>query len=540
VSNRAITTQASWVKSRKSLVQRLKDQIQLRYGKESGEIKRYRQAYEKDLNRPWKISRWDDLLKSVEDAEFAFGGDFHAFSQSARTHLRVLREVPPSKDVVLGLEAIHRGQQAVVDKWLAAQITDTEFEKKLNWEKNWGFPLRITWPLLKLAQERRWRVLALSPNPTESIDELGGRDKFAAELLAQSHRKHPQALHYAVFGDLHIARPHLPHELMTLLAPEVPQTVSIYTNPENIYFQLSRRGLQNQVDVIKFNSSHFAILSSPPWVKWQSYLMFLEENYDMGLDDFESGIDHSEHVASLVAILESDLGLSGVNQDIHVYSAQDEGVDSLLEDYLKPHELQLAREIFRSNQSLYVPYRNFFYLAQPTVNHAATLAGQYIHAFLCENKHTFWSFPDDFEALTWVEACGYFLSKMINPRRKPSGLHDLRAHAEVFQSSALSKDALLLALDQSFRSLVERKGGRDLPAAFKSDHPMVYVLVSRFLGAKWGERIFDAIQNHDLSLSHLLKLMKMNPREFVNDSVSYRALVEITDRPTPATPRKVR
>jgi hypothetical protein len=68
----------------------------------------------------------------------------------------------------------------------------------------------------------------------------------------------------------------------------------------------------------------------------------------------------------------------------------------------------------------------------------------------------------------------------------------------------------------------------------------VYVLVSRFLGAKWGERIFDAIQNHDLSLSHLLKLMKMNPREFVNDSVSYRALVEITDRPTPATPRKVR
>lgn len=534
-----VKTQSSWVRSRRSLVQRIVEQIHLRFGEESQQIKKYRKQYERDLSRPWRISRWPDLLKAVAQAEFVFGGDFHAFSQSARSHLRVLRQLPPSRSVTLALEALNQSQQQLVEKWLRGEVAREEFTAKLQWHKSWGFPLEITWPLLELARERGWKLLALSPPRSEGLEDLSDRDRYAAKALADSSRKNGH-LHYVLFGDLHIARPHLPRQLAKLLPRAASKMVSLYVNPEGVYFRLAKKGLHNQVDVVRFNKKHFAILSSPPWVKWQSYLMYLEENYDLGIHDFDAGVDHTEHVLSLIQMIAGDLGLENLKPDIHVYSAQDDGIEALLAHHLEGGNLTLSQELIRSNRSLYLPEKNFFYLAQPTVNHAATLAGQYLHAHLSGYKKPFWNFPKDFGVLTWLEACGYFLSKLVNARRKPLGLHDLRGQVEVFQSRTLSQEALHLALDQSFRSLVERRGGKALPRAFESDHPMVYIAVSSFLGAKLGERIFESVQNHDLSLSHLVQLMQMDPRELVHNSVSYQALLEVTDRITPPRPKRMR
>ncbi len=540
MKGKSLPTRSSWVKSRRSLVSHLMEQIHLRFGRESAAIEKYRKAYEKDMARRWKVSRRKDVLDAVAEAEFVFGGDFHAFSQSARSHLRVLRELPQNRPVVLGLEALAKTQQALVDQWLKGELEDAEFREKLQWRKSWGFPLEITWPLLKLAQERRYKILALSPPAGGEIQDLPSRDKFAASLLTNSWLENKGSLHYVIFGDLHIAQSHLPGQVRKMLGPNTHAFVSLYMNPEGVYFRLAKQGLHNDVEVVKFNSTQFGLLSSPPWVKWQSYLMYLEENYDQGIHDFDAGVDHTEHVASLIRLVAEDLGEEIPSSDLSVYSAQDESVESLIEHKLSGDELPLAQEMIKTNMSLYLPAKSFMYLAQPTVNHAASLAGQHVFSSLNKSEELFWKFPEDFEVFRWMEACSYFLSKLINPKRKPLGLHDLRSQMQAFQSVSLSKQALLLALDKSFRALAERKGGKELPKAFESDHPMVYIAVGRFLGAKWGERIFEAVQSHDLSVRHLVELMKMPPRQFIEDSISYRALAELTDKPSPVQAKRVR
>src|SRR4029079_15403878 len=94
------------------------------------------------------------------------------------------------------------------------------------------------------------------------------------------------------------------------------------------------------------------------------------------------------------------------------------------------------------------------------INHAATLAGQYLHGRACGLTRTAWKFPAEFEAQIWLEAFGFFASKLINHKRKADTLDDLKRELRTKGRQTSQKEALRLALGQRLMEVAGRDGRR--------------------------------------------------------------------------------
>ena len=57
----------------------------------------------------------------------------------------------------------------------------------------------------------------------------------------------------------------------------------IYQDSEKLYFRLAQKYLETKTEVIRLDKRSFCVLGSPPWVTWQSYLIFLEKSFDDAL-----------------------------------------------------------------------------------------------------------------------------------------------------------------------------------------------------------------------------------------------------------------
>ena len=155
------------------------------------------------------------------------------------------------------------------------------------------FPWMNYCPLLELAHRRGYGLLALNSfakkgSRASDIKELRRREQVAARTIVKARRLNPGTLFYVIFGDLHLASEFLPAAVLsewTKLgrhrhcepSPLQLRTITIFLNAERTYFQLARRGLENAVDVVRFSKDRFCVISSPPWVQWQSYLLFLDQ-----------------------------------------------------------------------------------------------------------------------------------------------------------------------------------------------------------------------------------------------------------------------
>ena len=84
-------------------------------------------------------SSFGKLIKEIEKARLILGADFHAYQQSQRSHLRILRSLDPSLPIVLGLECFEVQHQSYIDAYLAGVLTDDELLRKTKWKQRWGF-----------------------------------------------------------------------------------------------------------------------------------------------------------------------------------------------------------------------------------------------------------------------------------------------------------------------------------------------------------------------------------------------------------------
>ena len=82
----------NWIKIRKQLLKQVKQQVYLRLGADES-LNEYQLNYKNEFKGRWAASHESELLRSIENSHVVLGGDFHAFSQSQRTHLRILRKL---------------------------------------------------------------------------------------------------------------------------------------------------------------------------------------------------------------------------------------------------------------------------------------------------------------------------------------------------------------------------------------------------------------------------------------------------------------
>jgi hypothetical protein len=557
-----------WIRARRKLIRQVKDEVTSRTGPEPRDVLADRLLHERELAKPWVASDKEQLLREVELADIVYGGDFHALGQAQKTHLKILRSLKTRRPVVLGLEAFPTSSQKWIDLYLAGELTLDELRAKTRWDQTWGFPWENYRPLLELALKRGFKVLALSQvrslkTSLKKVDKVAGdlrrREDVAAEVIvsallrsrARSSAPHQGILIYAIFGDLHLSPQNLPERVRrcwqkkdSTLDRKNLVTVTVYLNSERVYFQLAKRGLEHSVDVVRYGPGRFCVMSSPPWVQWQSYLMFLDQvadtdsatPYPSATDQGSTDFDPTDQVSALIQLACSDLKIRLKSDGLAVYGADDSRIWAAIEAHLKKKsQRQVAQILVLEGRSFFIPSGGIGYLSPPTVNHAAQLAGQYIHTRLSSRKRPLWDFPADFRALIWTEATGFFISKLINHKRQSETLADLKQQLAAQNSGLRTREALRLVLDHQMSELIFLEQGRQRRVRVRPRRKTSYLQAARILGGMMGERLYLSYRSRKLNAKALVALMERDV-EAPDFARTYDEIVRVLARAFESSP----
>ena len=489
-----------WLRTRQRLLNQLKAQVALRLGSVPKDVFNYGREYKREFDGRWQRCEMDDLTSQLRQVDIVLGGDFHAFGQAQRSHYRLLRDLPADQSVILGMECIESEHQESLDQYLQGELEEDEFLQLIEWESHWGFPWEHYRPLFELARQRGYQVLALNRYfPRRTVSTLGQRDRHAARLIRQSQMANPGSLLYVLFGDLHLAEDHLPGAISRAYRGKPPQILRLFLNSERLYFRMARKGDVGPQRAFKASRRRYCLLTSPPWVKWQSYLMYLEQTYDRELEDDNDAIDYTDHLGALIRLSAQDLNVEIKAQDFAVYGPEDGDFPARIAGRLSSEEEKLLAHLVDHDRSFFVPEGGLCYLSRPTINHAAGLAGTYLQARLSGRNRPAWDMPNDFLAAIWVEAVSFFVSKLINPNRKSESLRQLRGELEAGDPRGRGKEVLLVVLDARMSEMIQIHSGKRRPRRFRPRRKISYFEAARILGNMMGERLFQAFKKGRMS-----------------------------------------
>lgn len=523
-----------WLKARRELLKQVKDDVRQRLGEDPADLKIYGFKAEKKSRTRYRVSSKSEILAEVETADIVYGGDFHAHGPAQRTHLKILRHLAPERPVVLALECFENKSQKFLDLYSKGKIDVETLKKRVRWDERWGFPFENYKALIDLAQRRGWQIEAIGLSATDTTGRGGLRrqDTITAKRLKQIMLGAPGALIYVVIGELHLS--HLPARLAAEFKGSKKshgrkpwREVAIHINAEKVYFQLAAKDLEHTVDVVRYASAskeknqlvRFCVLSSPPWVPWQSYLLHLDKNMELefsgseNFDESEDDFDPTDHVLKLAEWIAKDLGLKDVlakskTADLAVYSASVAKLWRKTEMTLKGSDLEIARRMLLKGRSFMLPAVGIGCLAQTTVNHATHLASEYLQMKASGRTRQVWRFPQDFQAAIFVEALSYFGSKQVNHKRQAETISDLRTELQMIQPTDEGRDALRLALDQRMAELVYFHQGRRRKRHVKPARAASYLEAALILGRMMGERLYGAYRARKISRRDIASFYK--------------------------------
>ncbi len=493
-----------WLDTRKNLLDQVKAQVKIRLGPLPANLRRYAKDLDGDFRSRWRASDVDELRVAVDRARLVLSADFHAYSQSQRAHIRILRDLVGTRPVVLALECLSPSQEAIFEKYRAGKLTEAELSAALSWDKNWGFPWEGYRRLFELARDRNFIVKGLF----SSESSLSRRDAWTARRISEFQRLYPEHLVFVVIGEWHLAANHLPRQLKTDFRSG-GEGLILFQDVEPLYFKLASKGLERATDVLRASGNRFCLMVSPPWMKWQSYLMFLEHAYDRELQE-DLSIDYSDHVASLISLLENDLRVQTKKSKIQVYCPNSKTSLARIRLELPAREERALMFLLERDHSFFLPQKSWLYLSRPTINHASALAGQFVHAQLCRRERTLWNMPNDFLPLIWIEAVGFFFSKWVNPQRKAETLESIRIQLAGQDPLDGGRKALLLALDHRLSEVLWSQTGRIRKLKYRPREVGAYLDAARILGEMLGERLFQKVKSRTISLRELMAYLKVS------------------------------
>ncbi len=296
----------------------------------------------------------------------------------------------------------------------------------------------------------------------------------------------------------------------------------------------------------------YCILSAPPWIKWQSYKTWLEDNSDL-LDDpsdheGEGGArDFYHQVLDLAQRIASFLGLKPRELDLFsVLTAGDVNAIEVLEKYSKSldHPNTPARALIRAeiveNQSCFLPEPSVLYLSDLSENRAAEKAAQLV-AVKIDSTPSGWVYGESgdpkeiFYRLALWEAIGFFGSKVINPKRKCNQYGDFEALIGRMRRQRLKESlknqrevAIQLLAHRAYelRRIKTGKGGGGPRKLYKLP-PRQYFLAACRLGQILAHRLYEAMASERISMDTIRGLFSPLSKDAKAGESRYWELVKI-------------
>jgi uncharacterized iron-regulated protein len=113
-----------------------------------------------------KVISFEELITRISSKDLIFVGEAHDNPDHHLIQIQILQAVASrSPSLTLGMEFFQEQQQPLLDRYTQGESTEEEFLKAVDWKKTWGYDYHFYRPLMLLARERRYRVLAINaPN----------------------------------------------------------------------------------------------------------------------------------------------------------------------------------------------------------------------------------------------------------------------------------------------------------------------------------------------------------------------------------------
>ena len=491
----------------------------------------YKKQYEKELKSYKKLRpvASESFIQQIQSADLIMVGDFHSEAQSVRSLLRICRSLD-SNSIVLGLECLSVEMQKYIDAYLMGDLSENKFLHHIKWSERWGFPFKLYRPLFRWAIDNKVSVYGVN----YSSPSLKLRDQKMARLIHQLQKKNPHKRFVLQIGDYHLASKHLPLQIKKV-NPRLRQQV-VFQSPDEVYFNWIRRNKhKDHVDFLKLGKNKWCVFSVLPWIKWENYLINLEqsiENSSYDLEDPSESLDLmdylNQHIEFLTEVFKIPVNLSEY-EVVQTKDALRKKVKKLSLPMAKAHTEKMALD-----QVVFVPELKLGFVSGNTANHLGQMAA---YLFLHQKgllKKTLHMGKDHFLQNIWVEMLVYFLTKLSNPKRKTATLFDVRSFLKDEYFAEHGKEVLNIALEQKLNEM------RFLEKAQKSliknstlyrkhrSHKNMF-LASQILGRMLGEKVYFALSKKMISGSDLERFLFQVELNSVHFPIKYYESIEIID-----------
>lgn len=398
-------------------------------GSQSPELTAYYNAYKREFRGPSRLITKETLLSACSKSDIVLLGDYHTFSQSQKAALRLLRElISGNRKLALSLELVRATDQPILNAFMRDEITEKEFLEKIEYSKSWGFRWENFRPLFEFAKANHLEVLGLN---VES-EKLEVRDATAAEVLCSWSARNPDAQILALYGDLHLARGHIPRHIKSQLKARglKRKTITIFQNSETLYWKLAQDGTVHTANVIALGRDRYCIMNAAPWVKLQSYLEWAESaettssTESLGLDLHELARERLRNLIQALDLkISEDLDFTvQTSNDLSFLSRNSTALAGLTREQAKVVKYKIL-----GNRTIYIPSSKTLYLASQSVNAMADGVTQIVHSELSGASLLFYDPSAHFYSAAISATLTYFGSKILNHNRRCDLEEDLKA-----------------------------------------------------------------------------------------------------------------
>jgi uncharacterized iron-regulated protein len=504
----------------KSIYRYLKNKANSLEGKPSPLLLTYQKDQHKSALRKFTDSSMKELFDSIEDSDIIYLGDFHTFDQSTRNLERLMRILTSKQnDFAIGLEFVHINNQKFIDYYINNHITELEFLESINYTESWRFPWTYYKKFFEIARSENIPLIALNTQGS-----LKSRDAKAARVLAKYHKENPDRKLLVLFGEYHIVQNKLPQKVLNATNKDVIQTI-IHQNLDEVYWKLVKDNKLKKDKVVKFNSREFALITSAPWLKYESQIYWYEhlsEDPEFDIHEYiiETGaINFSDNVPDNFLFICEEI-LKAFNpkvkennlDDFHLYDHINlDRVQKQLEKIKNKSLITFYNNLIKRGRSFRLPHSNHYFCPNYSINRVSYLAGVHVHNLALKEKRFR---PIDllssrkkneiFIYFLYQCICGYFASKLINPYRKCDMYADYKKQIRqnhIKQSKKNSIRAVLNLLDKEV-SVKEHFVGMPTNGIFSS---------ARMLGHIFADTLFDHyyVKNKD-EFKDALKIIYSN------------------------------
>jgi len=481
-------------------------------GRHGAKLKKYLVDQKYYSNRDFKATSYHEMLSAISNSNITYIGDFHTFDQSSKNIQRLIkRMLNNKKKFVLALELVHYQKQHYIDYFLKGSITELEFLESINYKDSWRFPWTHYRPLFKLAKETGFPILALN-----SDGDLSSRDQFAAQVIMRQYFQDTQTPILVLFGELHILPNKLPKQTLVQFMnnkihenSQLRQTI-IHQNIDEVYWKTYDNKSQQ---TFSFNKNEFCLLTSPPWIKYESMIYWYENliddpEFDIHEYILETGMktfigDTTESFLNLceqiIQALDINEGLEDSLQEFTLYDQ--EKMDFIYQEVQQIKPANLRRHfsyLIETNQYFKLASTTKLYCPNYSLNRLSCIAGIHLFSILLEKlgldeKKIIGrgSNTERFLLFFYQHLVSYFSSKIINPYRKCNLYLDLVFLGKSEKTNKENQTYINTALKILEEEVTLSKSTEKL--RLKSLYE-----ASKILGHLYGELLFNKIQAKEI------------------------------------------